>query len=267
MKVIISGKGGCGKSTLSTLIARQLADTGYDILLVDADESNFGLQRLLGAPPPVHLMENFGGKRHFKKNWMGAASDGLFKNNTPIEKIPDICISTVDRIKLMVIGKIHTHGEGCACPMGVLSQTVLSKLDVKENEIVIVDTEAGVEHFGRRVDGECDLILGVVDPSYESFMLAKKMEDMAETAGSDIFFILNKFSPRVSATMDKNVARDKVIARIPENEDVFSDSLEGNPLQTRLPEIKAVCDLIIERKKYPPPKKPVFAALSDAPPE
>jgi CO dehydrogenase maturation factor len=38
-----------------------------------------------------------------------------------------------------------------------------------ENEIVVVDAEAGVEHFGRRVDGECDLILGVVDPSYESF--------------------------------------------------------------------------------------------------
>ena len=261
MKVIISGKGGCGKSTLSTLIARGLAENGYDILLVDADESNFGLQRLLGAPPPVHLMENFGGKPNFKKNWMGTASDGLFKNNTPIEEIPDLCISAVDNIKLMVIGKIHAHGEGCACPMGVLSKTVLSKLDVKENEIVIVDTEAGVEHFGRRLDGECDLILGIVDPSYESFMLARKMQDMAETAGSEIFFILNKFSPKVSSAMGKNVDESKVIARIPENEDVFSDSLEGNPLSTQLPEIKTVCDLIIERKKHPIPKKPLLSSL------
>ena len=261
MKVIISGKGGCGKSTLSTLIARGLATDGYDVLLVDADESNFGLQRLLGAPPPVHLMENFGGKRYFKKNWMGAASDGLFKNNTPIEDIPDICVSAVDNIKLMVIGKIHTHGEGCACPMGVLSHTVLSKLDLKENEIVIVDTEAGVEHFGRRVDGECDLILGVVDPSYESFMLAKKMEDMAKTAGSEIFFILNKFSPKVSVAMAKNVDESKVIAKIPENDDLFTDSLEGNPLSTRIPEITAICDLIIDRKKNPIPKKPALSSL------
>ena len=261
MKVIVSGKGGCGKSTLSTLIARELADNGYKVLLVDADESNFGLQRLLGAPPPVHLMENFGGKRNFKKNWMGSASDGLFKNDTPIEDIPDICVSALDNIKLMVIGKIHTHGEGCACPMGVLSQTVLSKLDVKDNEIVVVDTEAGVEHFGRRLDGECDLILGVVDPSYESFMLAKKMEDMANTAGSDIFFILNKYSAKVSAAMTKNMDASKVIAKIPENDEVFTDSLEGTPLSTRIPEIKAVCDLIIDRKKNPVPKKPVLSSL------
>ncbi len=214
MKIIVSGKGGSGKSTLSVLIARALASQGYSILLVDADESNFGLQRLLGVEAPAHLMDHFGGKLHFKKNWMGTASEGLFKDHTKIEEIPESCISPTGNIKLMIIGKIHAHGEGCACPMGVLSKSVLAKLDVGENEIVIVDAEAGVEHFGRRVDGECDLILGVVDPSYESFMLAKKMQAMAESAGCDIFFILNKFDPKVGSAMTAHINAEKTIAKI-----------------------------------------------------
>jgi CO dehydrogenase maturation factor len=248
MKVIISGKGGSGKSTVATLIAKALADQKYSVLLIDADESNFGLQRLLGVSAPVHLMENFGGKLHFKKNWMGAASDGLFKEHTAIDDIPESCLSQTGNIKLLIIGKIHTHGEGCACPMGVLSKSVLAKLDVKGNEIVIVDTEAGVEHFGRRVDGECDLILGVVDPSYESFMLAKKMLNMAEAAGCEIFFILNKFDAKIESAFTAHIAPEKTIAKISNSDAIFMDSLQGKALSASYEEIEPVCALIKDRK-------------------
>lgn len=257
MKVIISGKGGSGKSTISTLISKALASQGFSVLLVDADESNFGLQRLLGVSAPVHLMDHLGGKQHFKKNWMGAASERIFKDHTQIDEIPESCISEKDGIKLMIVGKIHSHGEGCACPMGVLSKSVLSKLDVKDNEVIIVDTEAGVEHFGRRVDGECDLILGVVDPSYESFMLAGKMQNMAETAGCEIHFILNKTTPEIETAMDKHFETQKIITKIPQNDAVFTDSLEGNSLTYTLEEIDPICQLIKNLKKNPT-KKPVL---------
>lgn len=45
MKLPICGKGGCGKSTVSALIAAGLKKLGYQVLVVDADESNFGLHR------------------------------------------------------------------------------------------------------------------------------------------------------------------------------------------------------------------------------
>lgn len=258
MKIIISGKGGSGKSTLSTLIARALESCGFSVLLVDADESNFGLQRLLGVTAPVHLMDNLGGKKHFKKNWMGAASERIFKDHTKIAEIPGECISQAGDIKLLIIGKIHDHGEGCACPMGVLSKSVLAKLDVMENEVIVVDAEAGVEHFGRRVDGECDLVLGVVDPSYESFMLAKKMEDMAKTAGCEIFFILNKTSPEIESAMIEHIDSGKIIAKIPQNDAVFMDSLKGNSLKTDLKEIDPICELIKDRKNNPVQKPNIF---------
>jgi CO dehydrogenase maturation factor len=259
MKVIISGKGGSGKSTISALIARSLSTHGFNVLLVDADESNFGLQRLLGVDAPVHLMDSFGGKAHFKKNWMGAASEGLFQDHTRINDLPESCVSQSGDVKLLIIGKVHTHGEGCACPMGVLSKSVLAKLDVMENEVVVVDAEAGVEHFGRRVDGECDLILGIVDPSYESFMLAKKMEDMAHAAGCEIFFILNKTTPDILADMKNHIAAEKIIAVIPHSNSVFMDSLKGNRLEQELAEIDPICELIKDRKKKPATRPNLFS--------
>ena len=41
MKLILCGKGGCGKSTIATLLARSYAADGKQVLVVDSDESNF----------------------------------------------------------------------------------------------------------------------------------------------------------------------------------------------------------------------------------
>lgn len=58
MKIIISGKGGSGKSTMSALLALALKDLGFNVLLVDADESNEGLHRHLGISYPMSLQES-----------------------------------------------------------------------------------------------------------------------------------------------------------------------------------------------------------------
>ncbi len=63
MKILIGGKGGSGKSTLSILLAKALKSAGHPVLLVDADESNLSLHRLLGAPAPENLMKEMGGRK------------------------------------------------------------------------------------------------------------------------------------------------------------------------------------------------------------
>ena len=65
-------------------------------------------------------------------------------------------------------GKIKEFGEGCACTMGALSQEFLKNLELGENEIALVDTEAGIEHMGRGTERGADLILAILDPSLES---------------------------------------------------------------------------------------------------
>jgi CO dehydrogenase maturation factor len=252
MKIIISGKGGSGKSTISALLALALKNLCFSVLLVDADESNEGLHRQLGISYPVPLLDSLGGKKGFRKITTAAfpqtAHTMPFKDNMRIKEIPGNCIAEADGIKLLVIGKIRDFGEGCACPMGALSRMFLSKLDLEKNEIVIVDAAAGVEHFGRRIDADCDMILCIVDPTYESFLLARKMHDMAGKAEVDIFFVLNKVDEKILDVMKKNVAVDKLIAIIPYMPDLFIDNLEGITLKKSCHEIEPVCQLIEKYK-------------------
>ena len=48
MKILICGKGGSGKSTIASLLAKSMAEKGHNVLVIDSDESNFGLHRQLG---------------------------------------------------------------------------------------------------------------------------------------------------------------------------------------------------------------------------
>jgi len=52
MKISVCGKGGSGKSIVVTLLASEAKARGYRILVVDADESNSGLFRMLGFDRP-----------------------------------------------------------------------------------------------------------------------------------------------------------------------------------------------------------------------
>ncbi|MBA4368049.1 MAG: ATP-binding protein [Desulfobacterium sp.] len=251
MKILICGKGGSGKSTISVLIAKKLNTMGYKVLLVDADESNFGLHRLAGMPLPQDMMSNLGGKQAFKNkmNQTFPSDNKPFSRKTEIHELPEICVSESNGIRLAVIGKIHHYGEGCACAIGMLSKQVLSSLAIEKNEIVIVDTEAGIEHFGRKVDAECDLILGVIDPTYESLMMSKKIQEMAEQAEVDLFFILNKVDARIEETMIGNFDKEKIIARIPQNDQIFMESFQGSALTADLPAIDPICQLIHKIKQ------------------
>ena len=45
MKISICGKGGCGKSSITTLLAKEFAKKGYSVLVIDGDESNLSLHK------------------------------------------------------------------------------------------------------------------------------------------------------------------------------------------------------------------------------
>jgi CO dehydrogenase maturation factor len=246
MKIEVSGKGGSGKSTVSVLLAKSMKKLGYRVLLVDGDESNIGLENLTGVACPVHLLDYLGGKKGFKARLNQAMAidnpAGLFSGKQKIDDLPKECIAvTEDGVEILVIGKIHHMGEGCACPMGVLSKKFLASLETADNEVVLVDAEAGVEHFGRGIVGECDLIVGIVDPTAESFLLARKMAQMAESGGKAICFILNKVEPEIEDFMKQQLDAATVVGVIPKDHAIFMNSLEGRAFDRTLPEIDKIC--------------------------
>ncbi len=253
MKILVSGKGGSGKSTISVLLACALKNAGHPILLIDADESNSCLHRLLGAPAPNNLMNEMGGRKGVReklpRSKAAPSDDRLFDKDLTWDDLPNGSLTEINGIKLMVMGKIEQFGEGCACLVGSLSRTLLSKLREKNHQYVIIDAEAGIEHFGRRIDSTCDLIIGVVDPTHESFSMAKRMARMAVAAGVDIRYILNKVDHRVERIMAEKIDADKVIGRVPNHEAIFTASLEGHPLTI---DIASIGDVITFLEFYRP---------------
>ncbi len=248
MKIMICGKGGCGKSTLTVLLARALVGIGKKVLVVDADESNLCLHRLLGAQQPENMMDAMGGRKGTREKLKQASEhlheDDFFKQVLTFDNLPGECLAEANGIKLLVIGKIKEFGEGCACMIGGISKAVLSRLQEKDNEIVLIDAEAGLEHFGRQVDKSCDLVICVVDPNYESIQMAGRARQIAKGAGVETYFIINKVDDDVRETMTSGLDPQRIIAAIPHNSEIFLQSLKGEPLTASMPQIDHACRFI-----------------------
>ena len=239
MKLILCGKGGSGKSTLASLLARASAEKGMQVLVIDSDESNFGLHRQLGMELPEDFTHFFG---HKKGIYQDGAQD-VFAGGWHLEDIPADYCSRSGAIRLMAIGKIAEAGEGCACAMGALAKIFLEHLVLRDNEIAIVDTEAGVEHFGRGVDRFADAILMVADPSYESIRLSEKICEMGKSFSKPVYIVLNRVNEQQRAWMEENMPnRDAVIGAVPLDDDVFLSGMKGEAVEKKLPEITALLE-------------------------
>lgn len=259
MKISVCGKGGSGKSTVVALLANEARVRGYHVLVVDSDESNSGLFRMLGFDrPPVPLMELVGGKKGLKQK-MGQPN--IFSEpNIQTTQIPEEYLLQKDGLKLTSIGKILQSLEGCACPMGVLSREFLKKLDLAENELAIVDMEAGVEHFGRGVDTSIDSVIIVVEPPLESVNVGQKIHELASGIGiKNVWAVLNKVPSEEIAIRLKAELQERqieVIGCIHFDADIFNSSIEGKiPVNgAAVREIKQVVDSILSRAGMPTPR-------------
>ena len=85
------------------------------------------------------------------------------KKKITLDEIPQKYKTKIGRITVIFTGKIHKPMEGCACPMGVVSKEFIEKLELKDQEVLIVDTDAGIEHFGRGVEKGIDTVIIVAD--------------------------------------------------------------------------------------------------------
>lgn len=243
MKVILCGKGGCGKSTVGTLLARAYQKEGFHVLVIDSDESNYGLHRQLGFDLPEDFTHYFGGKKGAYR--IVDEKGCLFDKKWHFSDIPEDFMTGEEDLHLMAIGKIAEAEEGCACGIGFTARMFLDNLETDAGDIVITDTEAGVEHFGRGLDRCADVILMVVDPSYESIHLSEKIHDMGKALGKPVYFVLNKVDSE-QAEMVRGALRDgdAVIAEIPAQPEILMAGLKGEPLSCGSPGIQDIMDAI-----------------------
>ena len=231
-KISICGKGGVGKSTTTTLLAKALVKQKYSVIVLDTDESNPGLYRSLGfknPPKPLDaLMSRFSYKEDPEED-----TQWIMLPEIKVSDIPPAYIPEENGIKFLMVGKIEDPFQGCACSMADVTRGLVSRLSLQENELLLIDMEAGVESFGRGVERSVDLVLSIVEPSFESMALAEKIVYMAEGMGIDrVGALLNKVpSEEIKEKMIKELEKKNVqtLGTIPFDQKVQEAGFEGRP--------------------------------------
>ena len=184
MKLAITGKGGVGKTTLSSTLARLYADEGRTVLAADVDpDANLGLalgltQEEVDQIVPISKMRTL-----VEERTGATAANKFFKLNPYVADIPDTFSKDINGVKLLVMGTVDVGGSGCVCPEHVMLKSILSALTYRKNDVVIMDMEAGLEHLGRGTAMNMDQFIVVIEPGARSVQTYHNVKRLANDLG------------------------------------------------------------------------------------
>ncbi|MGL5507719.1 MAG: AAA family ATPase [Paraclostridium sp.] len=235
MKIAITGKGGVGKTTFSSILARTFADEGFRVVAVDADpDANLGLA--LGFPvevadsiTPISEMKNLISERTGAE----AQSFGkMFKMNPKVDDIPENYCKEHNGVRLLTLGTVDSGGSGCVCPEHVLLKRLCSHLILQNKDVVIMDMEAGIEHLGRGTAQGVDAFIVVVEPGERSLQTYRKVKKLSSDIGvKKVFVVGNKVRNEADEQfIRENLQNDELLGIVRYNTDIIeSDRVCRSP--------------------------------------
>ena len=229
--IVVTGRGGTGKSTFTTLLARYLGEKGVEpILMVDSDP-DMSLAEMLGIDLSAQN----------KRSIADVLSEILEERKmtrmigmSPTEKIEPFlfqeCLYEGDSF-FDFIGVGTKWIEGCYClPDRSLSQ-IMDKWS-ENYEYVIIDSPAGVEHLNRRISKSVKDVFNILDPSKKSLdNAARSFRIMQEV---DIkfqnYYLVGGY--RFTDSMEAEAMKQpfKYIGRILSDERISDYNVEGKSL-------------------------------------
>jgi CO dehydrogenase maturation factor len=224
--IAVTGKGGTGKTATSALLIRQLAKGNKVILAVDADPDT-NLPETLGCD----VSKTIGDIKEFMHSERDNLPPDTNKESVLKSKLYEI-IEEMPKYDLLVMGR--PEGAGCYCYVNNLLRGIMDKL-VENYDVLIIDAEAGLEHFSRRIFRRVDDLIVVTDGSRRGLRTAERIRELVdemETDVSNIYVIANKVTEtnrEIIASTAKELGLE-LIGMIPVDEMLIRKDLAGEPL-------------------------------------
>jgi CO dehydrogenase maturation factor len=196
IKIAIGGKGGVGKTTVCAVLAQLFAESGFDVLAIDADPdanlaSALGVASEQSPEPLINMKDLIAERTGTGKDAIGA----YFRLNPKVSDLPEKYWHESNGLKLLVLGAITQAGSGCACPEGAFLKALLRHTILQRQEMVLVDLAAGVEFMGRASVQGIDALVLVVEPGGRSIETANNMAKMGRELGIEcVAAIANKIT-------------------------------------------------------------------------
>jgi CO dehydrogenase maturation factor len=196
MKLAVTGKGGVGKTTLVALLAQVYAEKGRHVLAVDCDPSPC-LAGALGFPEdvraqlhPIAEMDRLIEQRTGAKP---GTVGSYFTLNPRVDDIPERFSALHRGVRLLEMGGVDAGGSGCICPESAMLKTLFTHLLLRQDDVLLFDMYAGVEHLGRATVDFVDAMLIVVEPTRRSLGTARQIKKLAGDIGlKGLYLVGNK---------------------------------------------------------------------------
>jgi len=231
MKIAVSGKGGVGKTTLSSNLIRYFANKGYSVYAVDADpDSSLGLalgidEASLANIRPIAEMRDVIGER---------AGDGaMYSLNPAVDDIIDkYSIKVGSNIKFLRMGGIKKGGSECYCRENTFLKDLVNSLILDSNDMVVLDMGAGIEHLTRGTARDVDLMIIVTEPGKSSVQTARVVEKLSKDLEiRKIAFVANKIRTKTEEEFIKsNFKSDELLGIIHYNDTIAEKSMGLAPV-------------------------------------
>ncbi|MEE9565112.1 MAG: AAA family ATPase [Candidatus Hydrothermarchaeaceae archaeon] len=234
LKIAVAGKGGTGKTTVAGGLALFFSRK-TNVIAVDSDPS-MNLHTALGMENPKPISEL---KELIKDRTV--VTDGIYNINPRVDDIPESHSTSMENIKLIVMGTVEKGGEGCMCPESTFLRALLRHLVLKRDEVLILDTEAGIEHFGRKTAEGFDVMLILCEPSVKAMQTANRIYALSKEIGiKEIYAVANKIASDEQMDLIKKGLDFEILSSIPYDGEVVKADMLGNPLTDQRPHPKAL---------------------------
>jgi len=173
--IAVCGKGGVGKTTVTALLSRLLAeDDNGRVLVVDADPA-IGLGLALSQFPERSINDV---RKEIIYTVKQHSTDSVDLAASVDYKLMEIIVEA-GSLGFLSVGR--PEEEGCYCQLNTLLREAIETLS-SHFDLTLIDAEAGVEQVNRRVMRSVSHLLLVSDTALKGIRVAETIRNVADEA-------------------------------------------------------------------------------------